>query len=403
MFIFCTIFINIISSPTSSSCVPTPNTIDSQEQCKSQHHNTPNPTGRVLVPLGGGKDSLTLMHLLLKQVKAENLSWFFLGETFDEFDSNWRYQATVKASPVHSLFVGGLRTSVPDLPCTDKKLTGTTPPWAACVGAASTLLALAEGFSHIVVGNERSADEDNGVIYMGQTLNHQHDKSLAYERAFQKYLHHYVSPTLLYWSGLKSMWEVQIAREFCKHLEYLPCFFSCNISNTSRWCSECSKCCFVFVLLSAWLPPEQVWRVFGDNLFERPDLFRIFRSLLGSSQFSQPPNDDLEKQAEHNKYLPSTSNDHSLAVSRSPQKDCLEALVAKPLDCVGTPLEVQASLYLAKQQYQKRSNGLGKGTELRMPEFLEMVEVDVDDDQVQALLNDHSGDNAYPAWYNVRE
>jgi hypothetical protein len=64
---------------------------------------------------------------------------------------------------------------------------------------------------------------------------------------------------------------------------YLHLFLSCNspLHNRTRWCARCSKCCFVQLLLSAWLEPAQVCSVFGDDLYEDTTLLPIYRVLLG--------------------------------------------------------------------------------------------------------------------------
>lgn len=55
-----------------------------------------------------------------------------------------------------------------------------TLPWAAMVAFASLLVAAHYGHGAIVVGNERSANEGN-TTYMGRDVNHQYDKSFAWE------------------------------------------------------------------------------------------------------------------------------------------------------------------------------------------------------------------------------
>lgn len=86
---------------------------------------------------------------------------------------------------------------------------------------------------------------------------------------------------------------VQIARIFCScpELQKLHSFFlSCNESALlhrdpllrDSWCCKCAKCCFVFMLASAWLPPAYVVnRIFGTNLFADQSLLSTFQALCG--------------------------------------------------------------------------------------------------------------------------
>jgi len=47
------------------------------------------------------------------------------------------------------------------------------PPWAAQVAFVSTFVSAMYGFNYIAVGNERSANEGNGTVYLGAEVNHQ--------------------------------------------------------------------------------------------------------------------------------------------------------------------------------------------------------------------------------------
>jgi len=86
----------------------------------------------------------------------------------------------------------------------------------------------------------------------------QYDKSFAWEKQCHEYIRRWIVSDVHYFSALQHLWEVQIAHEFCRHPQYLPLFISCNSIDESRWCARCAKCAFVFLLLSAFLTPEQV-------------------------------------------------------------------------------------------------------------------------------------------------
>lgn len=78
-----------------------------------------------------------------------------------------------------------------------------------------------------------------------------------------------------------------------------------------RWCNVCEKCVFVFLLMSAFLPPAAVVQIFGRNLLCCPELESIFLSVLG-----------------------------------------LSADGAKPFECIGTPEESLVALSLTLRQYR---------------------------------------------------
>jgi hypothetical protein len=56
------------------------------------HAEPPRPDAprRVLVPMGGGKDSLTVWELLRHAQGDTHCEWFFLGDDAGEFEANWR-------------------------------------------------------------------------------------------------------------------------------------------------------------------------------------------------------------------------------------------------------------------------------------------------------------------------
>ena len=84
--------------------------------------------------------------------------------------------------------------------------------------------------------------------------------------------------------------EFQILEKFAKFKKYFYSFSSCNrnfsISNirnisNDRWCGHCPKCAFVFLLLSAYIDEKTVISIFGQNLFDNPELLLTYKDLAG--------------------------------------------------------------------------------------------------------------------------
>ncbi|KAG6977126.1 hypothetical protein JG688_00000673 [Phytophthora aleatoria] len=169
-------------------------------------------------------------------------------------------------------------------------------------------------FTHVAVGNERSANYDNNVVHEGRPVNHQYDKSFDFETRAHAYIRKYLVEDLHYFLALQHLWEVQIARTFAsRSLEssenFLPVFLSCNEApDGDKWCCKCAKCAFVFILMSAWCSEAQLVEIFGENLFEKQSVFPEFLSLLDEEG-------------------------------------------VKPMECVGTACETWLSLYLALQAH----------------------------------------------------
>lgn len=250
---------------------------------------------RVLVPLGGGKDSLTTWELLRPLSLAKR--WLYVEDDVGEFAANWRLAALVAAS-------GAAQPALVATHCwrdsgweayRRRRYTLAGHPWAALVASTAALVAVLHSYDAIAVGNERSAGEGNGS-YLGLAINHQHDKSLAFERPCAAYFRAHVHPELSYFSALAHLWEVQVAQRFCAPAvasRYLRLFTSCNeaaaSSRPSRACAACAKCLFVSLLLTAFLEhPADAICYAGDDLLQGVALAPMLAALLDPDPGSKP-------------------------------------------------------------------------------------------------------------------
>ncbi|MDR2415505.1 MAG: hypothetical protein LBD75_02600 [Candidatus Peribacteria bacterium] len=95
---------------------------------------------------------------------------------------------------------------------------------------------------------------------------------------------------MTYYSLLRPRYEIRIVQEFCKYPHYFHSFSSCNrnfhlsgskLSPHQLRCGNCPKCVFVYTMMRAFLPAEEVNEVFGRNLFADETLLPLFRELLG--------------------------------------------------------------------------------------------------------------------------
>ena len=172
-------------------------------------------------------------------------------------------------------------------------------------------------YQYIISSNEKSSNFGN-TEYLGQSINHQWSKSLEFETLFAKYVTHYLTSNISYFSLLRPLYEIKIAQLFTKYPKYFSTFSSCNKNFTvkksmnTKWCRKCPKCAFVFATLGAFLPKEEVVKIFGKNLFADKSLETTYKELLGIKN-------------------------------------------TKPFECVGTPDEVKLAFYLAhkKKEFEK--------------------------------------------------
>ena len=83
---------------------------------------------------------------------------------------------------------------------------------------------------------------------------------------------------------LRPISELQIAMLFSKLEQYHSIFNSCNVGSKTepwKWCCNCPKCLFVYIILSPFLYKKKLVNIFGEDLFTRKDLLKTFIELCG--------------------------------------------------------------------------------------------------------------------------
>lgn len=170
------------------------------------------------------------------------------------------------------------------------------------------------------MSNEKSANEGN-TTRDGKEINHQRSKSYQFESDISHYIQKYISPDLKYFSLLRGMYEINIAKHFAKHSQYFESFSSCNNNfkiiethktTQERRCGLCPKCAFVYTILRPFLSDEDTHKIFHQELYTHKDLLPLYKELLG-----------------------------------------IEGI--KPFECVGTNEEVMYAMYLYYEQIKNDS------------------------------------------------
>ena len=228
----------------------------------------------ILVPIGGGKDSVVSVELLKKH--GANIVPYIInprGATL----------GCVEAAGISPDKTIGVRRTIDKTLLELNKqgyLNGHTP-FSAVVAFSAELFAAMKGLRYIALSNESSANEP---YVDGTQINHQYSKSTEFERDFREYCRNSFGgygrcPE--YFSLLRPWSEWQIAREFVKHPQYFDVFQSCNLgSKTDVWCGECAKCLYVYILLSAFLDDKTLVGIFGCNMLEKSELSEMFDGLV---------------------------------------------------------------------------------------------------------------------------
>lgn len=261
-----------------------------------------NPLKRILVPIGGGKDSVVTAEILKKSGANVTLLRMEGHPLVDDLSHALGLpMITVRRQLSPILF---------DLN-EDGALNGHVPI-TAYLSILAVLLAELYDFDAVVMSNERSANEGN-VEYRGMTVNHQWSKSAEFERMLRNYLKNTVQTRVEYFSLLRPLSELSITQIFAQYPQYFEKATSCNRNwkileeerSDVRWCGTCPKCAFVFLCMAAFVSKTELLRTFGKNLFDDESLLALYRELLGIERF-------------------------------------------KPFECVGTIDEVRAAFLLAK-------------------------------------------------------
>jgi UDP-N-acetyl-alpha-D-muramoyl-L-alanyl-L-glutamate epimerase len=233
--------------------------------------------GRVLVPVGGGKDSVVALEIA-RRVSPE-LVLFSVGNAAP-------IARTVAASGLSRLIV--TRTLDPGLRALNEAgaINGHVPI-TAIVSCVALLAAALNGFDVVAMANERSASAGN-VSFDGVEVNHQFSKGLRAERLLRAALEE-LAPGMSYFSVLRPASELAIARAFARMERYHGAFTSCNALfrsdpelRASSWCCECPKCRFVFLALAPFSEPAHLREVFGRDLLDEEGQFDGFALLTAT-------------------------------------------------------------------------------------------------------------------------
>lgn len=226
----------------------------------------------VLVPIGGGKDSVVTLDLLRRA-----------GLPVYGYIINPR-GATVNTAVAAGLDEGRVmsvrRTLDPNMLELNRRgyLNGHTP-FSALVAFSSLIAARLLNLSYVALSNESSANESTVA---GSTVNHQYSKSFEFEQDFHDYVRRYLPGNAYYFSLLRPLSEFQIAKYFAGLKQYHPIFRSCNAgSKTDSWCGHCPKCLFVYLILSPFLSREAVRDIFGREMLEDETLKGTLDQLTG--------------------------------------------------------------------------------------------------------------------------
>ncbi len=229
-----------------------------------------------LVAIGGGKDSLVSIEALRALGVEQTVTWIGGSQLI---------KACAERTGLPTLNLG--RALAPQLFEYNRQgaYNGHIPV-TVVNSAIMALAALLRGVDQVVFSNERSASYGSVIEGTGE-VNHQWSKGWDCERAFGEYLQKHVAADLRYYSLLRPLSELAVARQFARGDRYDAHFSSCNRNfhilgerPASRWCGVCPKCHFVFLALAPFMTKPRLVSIFGRNLLDDPAQTDGFDALL---------------------------------------------------------------------------------------------------------------------------
>ena len=231
---------------------------------------------RALVAIGGGKDSLVSIEALRALGVEQAVTWIGNSQLI---------RTCAERTGLATLNIG--RALAPALFEINRQgaYNGHIPV-TAVNSAILVLAAVLTGAGQVVFSNERSASYGSLIPGAGE-VNHQWSKGWAFERAFGEQVERAVAADLRYYSLLRPLSELAVARQFAKSHHYDEHFSSCNRNfhilgekPAQRWCGLCPKCHFVFLALAPFMSKARLVRIFGRNLLDEEGQAAGFDALL---------------------------------------------------------------------------------------------------------------------------
>ena len=295
---------------------------------------------KAIVPIGGGKDSIVTIESLKRQISVIP------------------YLINPSRAMLDTIKIAGFSTE--DSIILERKihpkllelnalgyLNGHTP-FSAIVAFSSLIASLLTSSKYVALSNEASANESTVVSQNDDIINHQYSKTLHFESAFRNYYSENLSSNFNYFSYLRNLYELQIAEKFADLKEYHKYFRSCNAgSKENKWCGNCPKCLFVYIMLLPFLSENELKDIFGSNLLLNEKLQDVLYQLTGYSEI-------------------------------------------KPFECVGTIYETRAALakYLSKNE--------AEGILIPYMEKAGKATIESDLKTFEEIINSNNGNNFIP-------
>ncbi|HTT59147.1 MAG TPA: hypothetical protein VMF33_03790 [Acidimicrobiales bacterium] len=241
---------------------------------------------RVLVPFGGGIDSVVTLESLAPDLDA---ALFIVSPSSGRF-------APLEETAAQSAraIVRATRHLDDQLLADEASFFRGHVPVTAMVTLLGAMAAVASGRGGVVMSNEHSASRPN-LEWSGREVNHQWSKSLAAEVLIADALSERLGDQLVVASFLRARSEVSVAQAFSRLPQYHHVFRSCNRAfrqspdeREASWCGECDKCLFINLMLAPYLSRAALREIFGHEPLSDDARVDQLRVLVGLGTQAKP-------------------------------------------------------------------------------------------------------------------
>ncbi|MDA3904494.1 MAG: hypothetical protein PF484_00305 [Bacteroidales bacterium] len=230
---------------------------------------------KVIIPIGGGKDSAVSLEIL----KDSSLEIYPFIINPRKASLNTVKQAGIS---VEKLLLAQRNIDSNLIKLNEVGYLNGHTPFSAMLAFTSLLQAYLTDTKYIALSNESSANEPSVA---DSHVNHQYSKTFEFESDFREYYKTYISSNIEYFSFLRPISELQIANLFSKFKNHHYSFRSCNVgSKTDSWCCDCPKCLFTYIMLAPFLPEKELNNMLGENLIIKPSLVHTLKELQGLTE-----------------------------------------------------------------------------------------------------------------------
>lgn len=232
--------------------------------CRPEYSNTSNyietslEYNGILIPIDGERNSCVTLELL-KESKKDNLC-LLISENESQLE-------TIKKAGYKKNQIIHVKRTIDN-----EILDGHTPSSTMI----AFLVAYLTGKRYIAISNASSSNDESNTGE--EQTNCQYLKSFEFEEDFRWYVENFLEDKVEYFSMLRPLNELQIAKLFSKNKKYHKIFRNCikeiNMKN-------CVKNLFAFIILSPFLYKKKLLKIFKKDLYENKDLLETFIGLCG--------------------------------------------------------------------------------------------------------------------------